>query len=374
MIEFNYDILDCENRDWFNLEDFTVTLTKDLMRYLRSNPPTTAKVNFRYTAEGTLLLVNGKWFMQAVHDFAHRHHIPLENITFIGSSSKIKEVYNKWHELYCSDNAKINIGYENFGFQLYQSDHVHFKYLKYTKQAPDHLRKNRYNLFNRNMLPHRIKFMNAMHENNLIDTETSITSFHYWPGIDDNPLYPVDPALLEQLPIQSDVKGDWDDIFNIVLNQDPSHPQGDWNKFGDYRYVYENSYFTITTEGGEDYGLADYHKDPEINDYLRSFHREMFITEKTTRPMINLHPQLIYATTGTLQYLKSLGFKTFSDYWNEDYDLEDNSERKLNMLIEEIRKLSAMPMEQLHEMYWDMMPILKHNQQLLLNGDFNKHA
>ena len=35
----------------------------------------------------------------------------------------------------------------------------------------------------------------------------------------------------------------------------------------------------------------------------------MFITEKTTRPMLNLHPQLIYCCTGTLDHLKSMGYK-----------------------------------------------------------------
>ena len=30
-----------------------------------------------------------------------------------------------------------------------------------------------------------------------------------------------------------------------------------------------------------------------------------------------------------------------------------------------VKKLNDKPIEELHEMYWDMMPILKHNQTLV---------
>ena len=56
----------------------------------------------------------------------------------------------------------------------------------------------------------------------------------------------------------------------------------DWNKTGDYRYIYENTYFTVTTESSESHDLCDYHWDDKVNDYFRSFHKEMFLTEKIT--------------------------------------------------------------------------------------------
>ena len=83
--------------------------------------------------------------------------------------------------------------------------------------------------------------------------------------------------------------------------------------------------------------------------------------------MLNLHPQLIYCCTGTLDHLKSMGYKTFNNYWNEDYDNETDSKKKVDMLTDVIMQLNNKPIEELHEMYWDMMPILKHNQSLLIN-------
>ena len=140
----------------------------------------------------------------------------------------------------------------------------------------------------------------------------------------------------------------------------------DWNKVGDFRYIYEDCYFTITTESSESHDLCDYHWDDKVNDYFRTFHKEMFLTEKITRPMLNLHPQIIYGASGTLEHLHSLGFKTFSNYWNEDYD-HLYGESKLNAIMNIIADLGSKSLEELHEMYWDMMPILKFNQEHLLN-------
>lgn len=368
--QFTYDLIDCENRTWDGFDDFTETLTSDLKTYLQSNPQEhqTVKILFHYTSEGTTWLVNNLWFPDAIHKFSKKYRIPLANITFKSGSANIQKSYDAWHLLYAPDDDKMNVEFENFGFVLYGRENRYFSELEFTEEAPTHYRSHKYNCFNRNMLGHRQKFMLAMYENNLIDTETSMTSFHYWGnGVDDLPMYPVPEDLASQLPIQYDIKGDWQTAFDELFRIDPNHHGGDWNKVGDYRYIYENCYFTITTESSECFGLADYHEDSAINDYMREFHREMFITEKTTRPMLNLHPQILYCSTGTLDYLKSLGYKTFSNYWNEDYDNEVNPDKKLSLMIDTIKDVSSKSIEELHEMYWDMMPILKHNQELLLS-------
>ena len=106
--------------------------------------------------------------------------------------------------------------------------------------------------------------------------------------------------------------------------------------------------------------------DTELNDYAREFHKEIFITEKFTRPMLNLHPQIVYSGAGFLDYIKSIGFKTFNNYWSEDYDNESDPDKKVQLIVNIVKKLNNKPIEELHEMYWDMMPILKHNQSLLL--------
>ena len=364
-IVHHFNLQDCEERARTNFEDFSVTLTKDLVNKLEADPSYSKQIDiiFRYTSEGTLWLVNGEWWAGTIHKFAKKYNIPLENITFLSASATVESSYNKWHSLHAPNDGKINCDYE-----LYGKNKRYYDYLKFTTEAPTDIRKHKFNCFNRNMLAHRQRFMLSMWEKGLIETD-KLTSFHYYKDVDFMPQFSVPEELQKLLPIQCDIKGDWqtafDTLFEIV--EWTGDDGGDWNKVGDYRYVYENSYFTVTTESSECYTLADQFDDEELNNYLKPFHTEMFITEKTTRPMLNLHPQVIYCCTGTLDHLRSMGYKTFSNYWNEDYDNEIDPIKKVNMVTDVVKELNDKPIEELHEMYWDMMPILKHNQSILIN-------
>ena len=86
-------------------------------------------------------------------------------------------------------------------------------------------------------------------------------------------------------------------------------------------------------------------------------------TEKTGRPMATKTPFIIMGWPSSLKNLKKIGFKTFSKYWNEDYDWLEGAPRVLAIkaLIDSISKKSI---SELDEMLKDMEPILKHNQQL----------
>ena len=43
------------------------------------------------------------------------------------------------------------------------------------------------------------------------------------------------------------------------------------------------------------------------------------------------------------------------------------------MIMDVVTELNNKPLEELHEMYWDMMPILKHNQNILINTGIEKY-
>jgi hypothetical protein len=65
-----------------------------------------------------------------------------------------------------------------------------------------------------------------------------------------------------------------------------------------------------------------------------------------------------------LKELKKLGFKTFSPYICEDYDNELDPEKRFNMIISEIERLSKIPMEEIHEWYKSIYEdILLYNQK-----------
>jgi hypothetical protein len=59
-----------------------------------------------------------------------------------------------------------------------------------------------------------------------------------------------------------------------------------------------------------------------------------------------------------------MGFRTFSDFWSEEYDGYEGRDRYVRILnlIDEIAKK---PASELERMYWDMQDILDCNYNLL---------
>lgn len=91
-----------------------------------------------------------------------------------------------------------------------------------------------------------------------------------------------------------------------------------------------------------------------------------FPTEKTFRPMWARRPFVVFGSENYLVYLRQMGFRTFGDFWDEDYDGYQGRERLLRIikLIDDLSKLSY---NELETMFWNMSYSLEHNYNLLKN-------
>lgn len=91
-----------------------------------------------------------------------------------------------------------------------------------------------------------------------------------------------------------------------------------------------------------------------------------FVTEKTYRSINYCRPFLINGDNGTLEYLKDLGFKTFSDFWDESYDDKGTSDQvKITKITEIVKDLCGRSKDDLMAMFQDMTPIIQHNHKHL---------
>lgn len=97
-----------------------------------------------------------------------------------------------------------------------------------------------------------------------------------------------------------------------------------------------------------------------------------FPTEKTTRPMWLKKPFITFASPNHLEYLRALGFKTFYEFWPEDYDSYQDRDRFL-AILDVIDTLAKKSNNELVDMYQRMQPILDHNYNLLKTQSFEKH-
>lgn len=84
-------------------------------------------------------------------------------------------------------------------------------------------------------------------------------------------------------------------------------------------------------------------------------------TEKTTTVIKAMRPFVLVAPAHTLEYLQKLGFKTFSDIWDESYDQETNHEKRMLKVFQTLEWINSKSIEELRELYDKLLPILKHN-------------
>ena len=95
-----------------------------------------------------------------------------------------------------------------------------------------------------------------------------------------------------------------------------------------------------------------------------------FFTEKTLKPIKAFQPFVIFSMPGALQDLKQLGFRTFDQFWNEDYDNIKDTQQRLEAVVDVVKTLSNMPSDTWLQMYKDMQPILEHNHNVLMHTEW----
>jgi len=91
------------------------------------------------------------------------------------------------------------------------------------------------------------------------------------------------------------------------------------------------------------------------------FGRRLHITEKTFKAIALEMPFVLVAPAGSLEYMRSYGFKTFGDVFDESYDLEENDTvriEKITKLLKYIDNLSVAERQQIHRA---CLPIVEHN-------------
>lgn len=64
-------------------------------------------------------------------------------------------------------------------------------------------------------------------------------------------------------------------------------------------------------------------------------------SEKILKPCAYRHPFITWAPPGYLKWLRSWGFETFDNCIDESYDLEEDNDKRLAMIIEEVARLNA---------------------------------
>ena len=102
------------------------------------------------------------------------------------------------------------------------------------------------------------------------------------------------------------------------------------------------------------------------------YSKKLHLTEKIFRPIVMCRPFVLAGAVGNLAYLKRYGFQTFDRWWDESYDLETDPAKRLEKITAVIDQLCKLSITELQDMYQEMLPVIRHNQEHFYNG-FKKH-
>ena len=89
----------------------------------------------------------------------------------------------------------------------------------------------------------------------------------------------------------------------------------------------------------------------------------VFGTEKTFKPISGLQPFMVIGGVGILEYLKSQGFETYDNMFDESYDTETDFDKKLDIIIGNIQRYNKGPYTT------KTLKKIKHNFNLFYNVD-----
>lgn len=128
---------------------------------------------------------------------------------------------------------------------------------------------------------------------------------------------------------------------------------------------------TAPSHSSADFDLNDYEA-TDIEVVLETLFDDsrLHLTEKALRPIACAQPFILAGTHGSLEYLRSYGFKTFGDIWNEHYDLVDDPEERLIQIVDLMKQIANWAPQVRKRKMAEAQVIADYNRQHFFSKEF----
>lgn len=283
-----------------------------------------------------------------------------KNVYFFAGAMQARKLYDE----YCNLNNitdKINIRVLN-PWERHLHRHT-------TVPEPIYEIKNKEKLFlcfNRMARLHRVALLGLLYSKNLVEKSyysffLSMYNINSFDDIVGNLKHWVSTELF--LKIFKNIKIN-EHKFPLKLNSISADDNVNYVKEDDYQY-YQNSYFSIVTE--------TFFFATKTMASTRMDELSVFFSEKVFKPIVCKHPFILLNRPYALEYLRKIGYKTFSPYINESYDLIENDEKRLLAVTEEIERLSKQTPEEWIEWQKNVQPIIEYNYKIFTSKTMKDH-
>jgi hypothetical protein len=134
----------------------------------------------------------------------------------------------------------------------------------------------------------------------------------------------------------------------------------EWDRPVDVNHI-KNSYFNIVTESYM------------YNTSLPQSHKTIFEMSEKTYKALNCQPFIHLGSYGVLKYMKSMGYETFPELFDESYDDIINHTDRLLAVVNAIEKVCKMDDKEFHNIYCEsIIPKVIHNRELVRSKEIKE--
>ena len=300
--------------------------------------------------------------LRNIHLILDNHKLPPKNVLFIQSNYNLQKQYDEMCNMY-NVQEKINILITQHKLESCIESYVQmingeWDFKVYPK-APsinlwedvegirNNLREYYYLSYNKKLRPDREALLSLMLKEDLI--KKGLVSI----GLKESNTFDFIKDNIEEVQKWSNKLKE---LQPLNVNGEPpisSLDEGKYKGLNVCGYTYGDQfrrvYFMVVTE---DVFEAD----------------SMFFSQTTYKPIVSLTPFIMFGSPYMMKNLREIqGFKTFSPWIDESFDEEENHEKRLYMIVNEIKRLCSISKEKMNKWYYEMKDVLIYNQNHLLN-------
>lgn len=285
--------------------------------------------------------------LTAMHSYFDFHRIPLSKVIYLTGCMNAPKLYEEWLMRKGISDSRQKM--KMIPFPISQ-DSLAIYFDVYKPQVPEYdterIPEKLFLSWNRRFRDHRIAIALGLDKLGLVDR--SYMSM----GRTDPENINVTIENMYNHYYTSDMGITPDDV-NQFTHKLPLVLDGETNTvkmcqdFDDVnRPYYQNSLVSIVTE-------TNYNAD------------EVTLTEKSFKPSKEKHPFIIIGAPGTLQAFRDMGFKTFGEFWDENYDNLTDPKQRMNAVMNVFKYIGSWNDDQIRNFRRSVKPILDHNYETL---------
>jgi len=284
---------------------------------------------------------NASWWIQKFYQILNQHQIPIEHVHWAISDTRVKIPF-------------LNVHFYNYfldaGDSLNLKDEINFKKLDdLTVKMAKREKTKHFICLNRQPKIHRILLVYELYQRNLISK--SIVSCMQPGHEQDYAIYQHTNEVTDHVYRTNDyaIK---DFIKTLPYDLDNFKNSGVWWEiFKDDEIEYITKFYSQC--------CFDIVSETHVKDY--------FVTEKTTKPIFYKMPFMVLSSPGYLNYLRSLGFETFPELFDESYDEEVDLVRRIEKIANQAAKLCRLDLQDLQNKILTVNDKLEHNRHHLIH-------